>query len=197
MCNRQLLQLLLSDKPRQADPNIASEIIPANPAVDAPKQKLLTNDIAQLQEQLLALFRIRDAGLMSDKLKLKMGTIESDLNKKKMKLKRLEGEAIRQRKRCAEMKRTLQEISDDVPDLEPKLRKFTRDKVGKPALTEDQPDLLDTIVSIASIGAAASDRRRSEELRSSKSLDDLQKTLVTQGYSLSRSATYLRLLPRK
>ena len=84
-----------------------------------------------------------------------------------------------------------------MPHLEPKLRKFIRDKVGKPAITVDQPDLLDAIVRIASIGAAASDRRRSKELRSCKTLDDLQKSLVAQGYSLSRSATYLRLLPRK
>jgi len=34
-------------------------------------------------------------------------------------------------------------------------------------------------------------------LRSCKLLDDLQKILVAEGYSLSRSATYLRLLPRK
>lgn len=167
------------------------------PAAEAPKQKSLTIDISQLQEKLIALIRIRDAGLMTDDLKKKMEDIEKDLKTKKSILKRLEEEAVRQRKRRAEMKRTLQEITEDVPDLAPKLKKFTRNKVGKPAITEDQPDLLDAIITIASIGAAASDRRRSEELRSCKSLDDLQKALVAQGFNLSRSATYLRLLPRK
>ena len=185
----------VADECTETSTEKAEEII--KPKAEAPKQKSLTSNIAQLNEQLLALFRIRDAGLMTEELKLKMNTIELDIKKKKSQLKRLEGEADRQRKRRSEMKHTLQEITDEMAHLEPKLRKFTRDKVGKPAITVDQPDLLDAIVRIASIGAAASDRRRSEELRSCKTLDDLQKSLVAQGYSLSRSATYLRLLPGK
>ena len=44
---------------------------------------------------------------------------------------------------------------------------------------------------------AAHDRRRSEHLRSVKTLDDLHSELIRLGYNLSRSATYLRLLPRR
>ena len=75
-------------------------------------------------------------------------------------------EAIRQRQRRASLKRTLNDIVDDMPYLKSKLSKFNREKNGRPAVIEDQPDHLNAIVNIASIGAAASDRRRSQELRS-------------------------------
>ena len=106
-------------------------------------------------------------------------------------------EAIRQRQRRASLKRTLNDIVDDMPYLKSKLSKFNREKNGRPAVIEDQPDLLNAIVNIASIGADASDRRRSQELRSCKTLDDLNKSLLKLGYCLSRSATYLRLMPKR
>ena len=46
------------------------------------------------------------------------------------------------------------------------------------------------------IGSAASDKRRDEILRIVKTLDDLKKALHDMGYSVSRSALYLRLQPR-
>ena len=106
-------------------------------------------------------------------------------------------EAIRQRQRRASLKRTLNDIVDDMPYLKSKLSKFNREKNGRPAVIEDQTDLLNAIVNIASIGAAASDRRRLQELRSCKTLDDLHKSLLKLGYYLSRSATYLRLMSKR
>ena len=50
---------------------------------------------------------------------------------------------------------------------------------------------------IVEASAATDDRRRSEILRTVKILDDLQEKLMEMGFSLSRSSTYLRLLPRR
>ena len=61
------------------------------------------------------------------------------------------------------LKRTLNDIVDDMPYLKSKLSKFNREKNGRPAVIEDQPDLLNAILNIASIGAVASDRRRLQE----------------------------------
>ena len=61
----------------------------------------------------------------------------------------------------------------------------------------DYPNLLPVLAAIASQGAAADDRRRSEILRSCKTLDDLKEELVKCGMTLSRSATYLRLQPSR
>jgi len=105
-----------------------------DPASETPKQNNVSSEINQLQDKLLALIRIRDSGLMTDVLSNKMKSIKSDLKKRKNQLKRLKEEAVRKRKRRAEMKRTLEEISTDVSDLAQKLRKFTRNKIGKPAI---------------------------------------------------------------
>ncbi|KAJ8670913.1 hypothetical protein QAD02_002172 [Eretmocerus hayati] len=70
-------------------------------------------------------------------------------------------------------------------------------EVGRPQLEDTQPGLLETIKSIAIHGSAAHDRRRTEEIRSCRTLDDLCNLLNERGYHLSRSATYLRLMPRK
>lgn len=45
-------------------------------------------------------------------------------------------------------------------------------------------------------GGAADERRRSELVRSCKTLSDLNEELQKQGFQISRSGTYLRLLPR-
>ena len=140
---------------------------------------------------------MRRAGLITDELKIKSIFVEKQIKIKQTCLKKMKREAIRQRQCRASLKRILNDIVDDMPYLKSKLSKFDREKNGRPAVIEDQPDLLNAIVNIASIGAAASDRRRSQELRSCKTLDDLNKSLLKLGYCLSRSATYLRLMPKR
>lgn len=69
-------------------------------------------------------------------------------------------------------------------------------KVGRPALESDQPELLRVICELAKQGASADGRRRCEILNACKTLDDLHEELKNLGFQLSRTATYLRLLPR-
>lgn len=71
-----------------------------------------------------------------------------------------------------------------------------RDTTGRPRLECDQPDLLKAIADIALIGSATDDRRRTEMIRSCKTLDSLHEELRAMGFNLSRSGTYLRLIPR-
>ena len=56
--------------------------------------------------------------------------------------------------------------------------------------------LIETICRIAISGSAADDRLRSEVIRTVKSLDDLTTSLRSEGFELSRSAVYLRLVSR-
>lgn len=70
-------------------------------------------------------------------------------------------------------------------------------KVGRPRVEEDQSELLKTIIEIAIHGSAAHDRRREELYRSVKTLTELTDALKDSGFTISRSATYLRLLPRR
>lgn len=71
-----------------------------------------------------------------------------------------------------------------------------REKPGRPSLSRDQPLLLKSIVNIAIFGSAAHEKRQSDIYRTVKTLDDLTNQLKADGFSLSRSAVYLRLLPR-
>ncbi|KAL1381516.1 hypothetical protein pipiens_013407 [Culex pipiens pipiens] len=72
-----------------------------------------------------------------------------------------------------------------------------RSNIGRPRLEEQQTDLLKAICDIAIYGSAAQDKRQFEAIRSIHTLDELKDALFHQGFKLSRSATYLRLLPRR
>ena len=69
---------------------------------------------------------------------------------------------------------------------------------GRPRLTAQLTGLLEAIVSIATASenrVAADPRRRSEVVRSYMRLDDLHAELTKLGFSISRSATHLKLIP--
>ena len=71
-----------------------------------------------------------------------------------------------------------------------------RQGVGRPRIECDQPDIMRTILEIATIGAACGDRRREDLFRTVKTLDDLHKAVSDLGFTVSRSGLYLKLLPR-
>ncbi|GBP67430.1 hypothetical protein EVAR_47149_1 [Eumeta japonica] len=71
-----------------------------------------------------------------------------------------------------------------------------RSAPGRPRLEEKQPQLLKTIVDWAMFGASAEERRRSEIVRSCRTLTDLYKKQKEHGFQISKSGTYFRLLPR-
>ena len=82
-----------------------------------PQQDKLQSEIAQLQEQLLALVHVRRAGLITDELVTKTKFLEKELKLKRNSLKRFKREVIRQRRRRANLKRTLDDIVDEQPSL--------------------------------------------------------------------------------
>ena len=97
------------------------------------------------------------------------------------------------------MKRTFEKLNEDYPEACELLRKEgrVREKIGRPQLEDDQPDLIKTIMDIAALGASADGRRRTDVVNSARTLDDLHDVLQDLGYKLCRSACYLRLQPRR
>ncbi|CAF0801333.1 unnamed protein product [Didymodactylos carnosus] len=73
--------------------------------------------------------------------------------------------------------------------------RFRPDEPHRPPLEAGQTALHQTILEMTTPHASADDRRRTETLCSIKTLDDLCNELNKRGFQLSRSATYLRLLP--
>lgn len=76
------------------------------------------------------------------------------------------------------------------------MKPFNRESPGRLRLEVDQPALLSTIVDIVQGTSAADNIRRTAMLRTVTKLDDLVSELRKQGLQISRSATYLRLVPR-
>ena len=88
----------------------------------------------------------------------------------------------------------MEEVQRKYPEIATQLK--TKTTVGRPRVEADQPDLLRDVLEIATIGAAASEKRREEVFRTVKTLDDLKAAISEMGYTLSRTALYYRLQPR-
>ncbi|KAG5864171.1 hypothetical protein JTB14_028084 [Gonioctena quinquepunctata] len=116
-----------------------------------PFQEAMKNKIALLEKNLNALYSAKD-------------TI----------LKKIQNAAAQKKHRDG-MKRKLEDICHENPEI--KKRLSLRDSVGRPSLENDQPSLLKTIADIALFGSAADDRRRTESIRSVKTLDELTQEL--------------------
>lgn len=72
-----------------------------------------------------------------------------------------------------------------------------RNSPGRPRVEEQQPELLKAICDIALHGSAAHEKRSDESVRSVKTLDELTSAIQGKGFNIKRTATYLRLIPKR
>jgi hypothetical protein len=160
-----------------------------------PAQDKLQKEIVALETDLQALLCRKKLGEWSEEEKSHKLKLDKKLKEKTAELRRKGKEQERQKKHRMERKRKFEELYMKDPNLRAQLKiQQTR---GRPTLDHSQPELLSTIIDIATHGSAADDRRRTENLRSVKTLDELTEALTTCGYKISRSGVYLRLLPRR
>lgn len=131
----------------------------------------LNQDISHLVEK-------RNTGLANTTQMQELKDKQQQQKKENLTLKNLMNSRERQRKKRQRDK----QIFESNPDIAAKFRR--RNEVGRPRLETDQPELLKTIIDIATYGAAADERRRSEALRSIKSLDELTSQLHDQGFKV-------------
>lgn len=162
----------------------------------APAQDAAKNELESVNAQMASLLQVKSTGLWTVDMKTKSEELGSKKIQLEKKLKRLVAERARKQNSRLDFKRKLTAVTEEHAVIGQQLKKFCRQKVGRPRLEDDQPQLLKTIVDIVLCGAAADPRRRSEKLSSCKTLDDLHEALVQDGFRISRAATYIRLLPR-
>ncbi|KAG5893766.1 hypothetical protein JTB14_005433 [Gonioctena quinquepunctata] len=160
-----------------------------------PSQEAMKNKIALLEKNLNALYSAKDTMPSRAEVDKQIIELRKELKTAKQSLNRKIQNAAAQKKHRNGMKRKLEDICHENPEI--KKRLFLRDSVGRPSLENDQPSLLKTIADIALFGSAADDRRRTESIRSVKTLDELTQELRKIGFDISRGGTYLRLIPRK
>ena len=140
---------------------------------------------------------LKESGLAATESVKHLKEARDQLIEKKQKLKALISDAQRQRKRRAEKKKVISEVSNQSTSNASKLRKFTHASSGRPLLEDAYPQLHQAIVELATVGDGADFRRRTDVLNGCKTLDDLHAGLLKEGYVRSRQALYLRLIPRR
>jgi hypothetical protein len=176
------------------------------PAQDKAKQEL---DV--VEEEILKLTRLKELGLEPNDYSKKIRVLSKQKRKIKEKLKSLLKSNERMKK-YRSMRKKLEILNRKHPEVM-KSYKLIEEKVGRPQIETGQEGLLETIIKIAINGGAAEGRRHPEMIRTCKTLDDLNECLkekgisdrfkheliinYSQGFKISRSATYLRLLPRR
>ena len=77
-----------------------------------------------------------------------------------------------------------------------KLKSVTRDGPSRLPIEDSFPERHETIVKVASSLAGADSKRRTDILEACHALDDLCAALLKEGYNLSRSALYYRVVSR-
>lgn len=158
-----------------------------------PAQEKTSAMISEIEKELMGLLVVENSGLSTPDISSRKRKLEENLKKEQRNLKKLEDSRVRMKNYRLNKRTKLKELCQEIPAAGAILN--LRQKSGRPRIEEDQPDLLQVIVKIATLGSGAHLRRRDETLRCCKTLDELHEQLKDIGYQISRSATYLRLLP--
>ncbi|GBP70163.1 hypothetical protein EVAR_46658_1 [Eumeta japonica] len=156
-----------------------------------PAQETLMKKIGLLQQRINILTEARDTGIAKDDVHNEIKKLRKELKEDEKSLKKKRDSAKRAKKFRAKEKLEKNERHRNNPAAA-----LPRTGPGQPSLVDSQPALLETIINIAIHGSAADERRRTEMIRSCLTLSDLHERLMLMGFQISRSGTYLHLLPR-
>ena len=162
-----------------------------------PKQEALKAEILEKEGALGKLLDAKILGLeteTAEKINKRIKSLRLEITMKKKELKRKENIQKAVQKHRVKKRKAEEKLLQDNPEVARALK--IRDGVGRPRVEVDQPGLLNDILKIATIGAACGDKRRDDIFRTVKTLDDLKTAIDALGYTVSRQALYLRLLPR-
>lgn len=180
--------------PRESGDETPADPGPSKP-YKTPAQDQLNKEISALNADLVGLLQRKTAGMLNEEQERDLKEKKNKLDELKKELKKKREEQARKQKSRENRKRALDAAIESDPTLKSKLK--LRDENGRPRLEVEQPHLLKAIVDIALHGSAADERRRSNVYRSIKTLDQLTDQLSLDGYKISRSSVYLRLLPKR
>ena len=139
---------------------------------------------------------LKNSGLSSVSKK-DVDDLKSQLKKEQKSLGRLIQLKKSQQTLRDKKKRLLQSICDKDESASKALKTVNRDQPGRARIEVDQPQLLSTILEIVEATSAADDRRRTQMIRTVKTLDDLTEELNSCGFNIKRTATYYRLAPKR
>eukprot|EP00731_Ephydatia_muelleri_P034807 Em0078g7a len=155
----------------------------------------LQHQIDLINGDLVGLCRRQSSNMLSKEQETELHCKKRKKEELEKLLKKKRDDQKRAQKYRAKRKHVMLDLCEKNPEVKELLK--LREKSGRPRLEEDQPLLLQAIVDIALHGAPAHERRQCEVYRSIKTLDELTAQLKKDGFQISRSGTYLRLIPRR
>ncbi|CAG5001387.1 unnamed protein product [Parnassius apollo] len=189
---RNCQDLECSDENSPDTPSACSSI--PQPARATPAQDKLKNQISLLQMELDLAVRRRDSLCVSENETRDVTKLRREIDKCTKELRKKEQHMRHSQSHRLSIKSKIELACNQSPNVTNLLK--ARSAAGRPRLEEQHPQLLKTIVDLAMVGASAEERRRSEIVRSCRTLTDLHEKLKEHGFQISKSGTYLRLLPR-
>lgn len=163
------------------------------PEAIAPAQEKLKKALNIEKSRVIKLQELKDCGLATADNLMQLADAKVSVHESERKLCRMVKDAERQKLRRSNLKSMLTDLAEN----NDKIGKFVRPRSGRPSLEEEQRDLHGTIIQIVNRIAGTDKRRRTEVLNACLTLDDLAVELRKLNFTLSRSALYLRLIPRR
>ena len=128
-------------------------------ARETPKQDELKAEIVKIESKNTSLTSLKESGLATTENVKHLTEALDQLKEKKQKLKALISDAQRQRKRRAEGKKIISEISNQSTSNASKLRESTHASSGRPPLEDAYTQLHQAIVELATAGSGADFQR--------------------------------------
>ena len=150
-----------------------------------PAQAHLCNEISELSSKVVSLSHLKSSGFATAQNIKQLNMARLELKQSEAKLRYLISDAEKQKKRHAEKKALLMEFAGQNKSNAGKVCEFTHSSPGRPSLEDMYPHLHQAIVELATAGAGANRRRRTDVLNACKTLDDLRAGLLQEGYILS------------
>ncbi|CAF4485859.1 unnamed protein product [Rotaria sp. Silwood2] len=161
-------------------------------------QVSVRQELDEITAKLNNIRALKTSMLLPIEAEKQLKVLENQRSACQKKLKRLEQTRTSQANFRKSRKLKLKKLMEKCPDVAREYNLDLHYQSGQPRIEErGQSGLLDVIVEIASRGAAADPSRSSNQISPCMTLDELTERLKLHGFILSRSATYLRLLPRR
>ncbi|CAF4663525.1 unnamed protein product, partial [Rotaria sp. Silwood2] len=161
-------------------------------------QVQIQKELEDTREELNNIRALKSSKLLSEEGEKKLKLLDKQRSCYEKQLKRLEQLRLSQAKYRKTKKLKLKRLIEKHPDAAVAHNLAAYDQTGQPSIEDrGQKRLFEVIIEIASRGAAADPFRSSNLISPCITLDKLTERLKERGFVLSRSATYLRLIPRR
>ena len=190
-------EILDPSSPKSVENLLSINTSPSNTAIPkshpTPAQNKLKEEILKLKDNIDNYRLIPHLSLI---MRQQMKKDMDDLKFKEKKLQQMQQGAARAQKYYKKKSACIKRAAEASPD-DSELQRYSHAKIGRPSTEDLQPGFINSLKDIVQLHLGGTDeRRRSEIIRTVKTLDDLKSELEGLGFNISRMGLYYHLLPK-